>query len=68
MHGSQSVIKANVFILFDESAETRSGIDEPDAAEIQRVPEVVLRAQFPIVEHRKGVMVILLTLPISMCM
>ena len=52
MHGRQSVIKANVFILSEESAETRSLIDEPNAAEILRESEVLLRAQFSIVEHQ----------------
>ena len=45
------MIKASVFILSDEPAETRSVIDNPDAAEIQRESETLLRAQFPVVEQ-----------------
>ncbi len=51
MHRGQSVIKASVFIHSDEPAETRRVIDDPDAAEIQRESETLLRAQFPVVEH-----------------
>ena len=44
-------VARELYLDSDEPAETRSMIDDPHAAEIQRESEDLLRVQFPVVEH-----------------